>query len=192
MRLTDAAAPGQAAQLAAVLEQGGVIAYPTESVFGLGCAPDSDDALGRLLALKGRPSSKGMLVVCGDFREAEPYLDMGRVSPEDMSFARECWQGFCTLLFPAGRKVSPLLRGEHDTLGVRICSHPLVRELCGVFGRPLVSTSANLAGCPPCRTASEVRGIFGSRLDAVAEGATLGLASPSPIIDLRSRRILRN
>ena len=186
--MTDA---GGFERAAAILRAGGIIAYPTEAVYGLGCDPDNADALRRLLELKRRPESKGMLVVSHSFDLVSPYLDLAMVSEADLAYADSLWPGFCTLVFPASRRVSPVLRGSHDTLAVRVSAHPAIAEICGRLGRPLVSTSANLSGASPCRDAASARRIFGTGVDYVVEGECLGYDRPSTIIDLRTRKILR-
>ncbi|MBQ8707186.1 MAG: threonylcarbamoyl-AMP synthase [Succinivibrionaceae bacterium] len=178
-------------QAVAVLRSGGIIAYPTEAVYGLGCDPDNVAALRRLLELKQRPESKGMLVVAHSFELVRPYLDLARVPEADLDYAASLWPGFCTLVFPASDRVSPALRGSHDTLAVRISAHPSIAEICSRLGRPLVSTSANLSGGEPCRDAASARRIFDAGVDYVVAGECLGYDRPSTIIDLRTRKVLR-
>ncbi len=175
-----------------VLCSGGVIVYPTESVFGLGCDPDSTSALRKVLSIKKRPENKGMLVVCHDFALVSGYVDLEKISDDEMEFALKCWEDFCTLAMPASQKVHPLLKGAYPTVAVRISRHPAVAELCSRFKKPIVSTSANLSGAEPVRTAAEAETLFNGAADYILKGMTLGYERPSRIIDLKTRKIMRN
>lgn len=175
-----------------VLLQGGIIAYPTESVFGLGCDPDNGSALRRLIDIKKRSERKGMLIVCHDYALVTRYINQDLINDEDLKFAFSCWEGFCTLALPASESVHSLLRGDFPTVAVRISRHPAVAELCGRFKKPVVSTSANLSGSEPLRTYAETESVFGRTADFILDGETLGYERPSRIIDLRTRRIMRD
>ncbi|MFC3282806.1 L-threonylcarbamoyladenylate synthase [Litchfieldella rifensis] len=171
------------------LRAGGVIAYPTEAVWGLGCDPDNDQALAALLRLKQRDPAKGMILIAGDIAQLSPWLS-------DLPYALHAplvasWPGPTTWLVPDNGRTHPLLRGGHDGVALRVSDHPLVAELCAAFGGPIVSTSANHAGEPPAMTADEVRQRFGTQLAAIVDGPLGGYERPSTIRDLRSGRILR-
>lgn len=171
------------------LAQGGVIAYPTEGVWGLGCDPDNEAALRRLIALKGRDSEKGLILIAGSLAQLDEWL--AGVDDEAMARLRQTWPGPNTWLIPDNGRARPLLRGSHPTLAVRVTDHPLVQALCAAWGGPLVSTSANRAGEAPAMSAEAVRQTFGDALDAVVEGELGGRDRPSTIRDLLSNRVLR-
>lgn len=173
-----------------ILQQGGVIAYPTEAVYGLGCDPDNQLAVERLLAIKQRSWEKGLILIAADFHQLHPYLAEIDVALKANALAT--WPGPVTWLWPAKPTVTNLLRGTHATIAVRVTAHPLAAALCREFGGPLVSTSANLSGKPPTRTAEEVRSQFGDTLDYILEGKTGGLSSPSQIRDVLSGQIIRD
>lgn len=179
------------ASVVSILRHGGIIAYPTEAVFGLGCDPQQDTAIGKLLALKLRPADKGLILIAAEERQLYPYLDQQQISEAMWQRVRASWPGPVTWLLPAAVSVSSLLRGTHTTLAVRVSAHPLVQALCIAFGGPLVSTSANLAGQPPARSVQEVMQQFDDQLDAVLSGATGGADRPSEIRDAMTGRILR-
>lgn len=174
-----------------VLHQGGVIAYPTEAVFGLGCDPQQDAAIEKLLALKQRPADKGLILIAAEERQLYPYLDLQQISEATWQRVRASWPGHVTWLLPVASTVSTLLRGVHSTLAVRVTTHAQVQTLCTAFGGPLVSTSANLAGQSPARTVQEVIQQFDDQLDAVLAGDTGGADKPSEIRDALTGRILR-
>jgi L-threonylcarbamoyladenylate synthase len=172
-----------------ILQRGGVIAYPTEAVYGLGCDPNNHQAVERLLAIKQRSRDKGLILIAADFQQLAPFLAEIDISLKEKILAT--WPGPVTWLWPAKPAVSGLLRGKHDTLAVRVTAHPLATALCRGFGGPLVSTSANLSGKPPTRTADEARSQLGDQLDYVLVGEVGGLSRPSQIRDALTGEILR-
>ncbi len=174
---------------ARAVRAGGIIAYPTEAVYGLGCDPRDERAVLRLLALKRRPARKGLILVAADFAQIEPFLEP--LSPADQSRLAATWPGPHTWLIPARPATPRWLRGRHDTLAVRVTAHPLAAALCRICGHPLVSTSANLSGRPPARTALAVRRQLGRHLDHILPGPTGGAAKPTEIRELRSGKRVR-
>ena len=174
---------------ARAVRAGGIIAYPTEAVFGLGCDPRDERAVLRLLALKRRPARKGLILIAADFAQIEPFLEP--LSPADQSRLAATWPGPHTWLIPARPATPRWLRGRHDTLAVRVTAHPLAAALCRICGHPLVSTSANLSGRPPARTALAVRRQLGRHLDHILPGPTGGAAKPTEIRELRSGKRVR-
>ncbi len=171
------------------LAGGGVVAYPTEAVFGLGCDPANDDALARLLALKGRDVAKGLILIAHVQAVLEPWL--APLTDEMRARIRPTWPGPVTWLLPAASGVSTALRGEHDTLAVRVTDHPIAAALCRAWGGPLVSTSANRAGGEPARSVDEVRALFGDELDLIIDGEVGDRDRPTTIRDGRTGRTLR-
>ncbi|MDD5391850.1 MAG: L-threonylcarbamoyladenylate synthase [Thiothrix sp.] len=169
---------------------GGVIAYPTEAVYGLGCNPADLLAVQRILDLKQRPAHKGLILIAADFSQLEPYL-----LPLDSILQTRVfptWPGPVTWLLPVNPDVSPLIRGKHDTLAVRITAHPLCRELCLQLGHPLISTSANLSDQPPARSAREVTQQFGQRLDYILDAPLGERDQPTEIRDGLMGNIVRS
>lgn len=171
------------------LAAGGIAAYPTEAVFGLGCDPANPDAIARLQALKGRAAGKGLILIAHDLASLEPWL--GPLDATMRARVEPTWPGPITWLLPAA-DVPRLLTGDHDTLAVRVTAHPVAAALCRAWGGPLVSTSANPAGGEPARTADAVRAQFGATVDVVVEGNVGGLDRPTPIRDGRTGETLRN
>jgi len=173
----------------AALAAGGVIACPTEAVWGLSCDPDHEHAVLRVLALKQRPLHKGLILVAAGQSQLEFLLhDIPDHQRQQLSAS---WPGPATWLVPHRERVPPWIYGEHDTVAVRVSSHPVVRALCSAWGGPLVSSSANRAGAQPPRAAFQVRRYFGRRLDYILPGAVGTSARPSVIRDLASGQIIR-
>ena len=172
-----------------ILQHGGVIAYPTESVYGLGCDPANQQAIQKLLKLKRRERAKGLILIAADFKQLSSYL--AEIEEDLKEQVLATWPGPVTWLWPAKSSVSTWLRGEHATIAIRVTNHPIAAELCQAFDGAIVSTSANVSGTPPARTAEEVRAQFNDQLDFVVEGEVGGLAKPSQIRDVLSGKILR-
>ena len=179
----------QIMQAAKALQQGGVIAYPTEAVYGLGCDPANPQAVQRLLQFKQRDWGKGLILIAAEIDQLAPYL--AKIDGPLKERVLATWPGPVTWLWPAKPGVSKLVRGQHDTIAVRVTAHPLAAELCTIFGGALVSTSANLSGNPPARNPEQVHAQFNNNLDYVLEGEVGGLAEPSQIRDVLSGRVLR-
>lgn len=173
----------------AALHAGGVIAYPTEGVWGLGCDPDNDAAVERLLRLKRRDPAKGLILIAASIEQFTPWLE--GLAPELHARLIASWPGPNTWLVPDNGRTLGRVRGEHDCVALRVSNHPGVVALCQAFGGPLVSTSANRANAPSAMSAEEVQAFFGTALDAIVDGELGGLNQPSTIRDLVSGEVLR-
>lgn len=171
------------------LLQGGVLACPTESVWGLSCDPDNAAAVRRLLALKRRPVGKGLILVASR-REQLDWLLADLPSAQARKLALS-WPGATTWLVPHRGRVPDWIHGDHDSVAVRVSAHPLLVALCDTWGGALVSTSANPSGCKPAVAGFQVRRYFGGELDFLLAGAVGGAARPSVIRDLVSDRVVR-
>ncbi len=181
--------PWQLRRAAECVRQGGLIAYPTEAVYGLGCDPLDGVAVRRLLALKQRPEHKGLILIAADFDQLRPFV---RELPEEvMARVHASWPGAATWLLPAAPGVPIWLTGRHATLAVRVTAHPLAAALCRACNSPLVSTSANVSNRPPARTALQVRLRLGDAIDFILTGAVGALAQPTPIRDAQSGHWVR-
>lgn len=171
------------------LQTSGVIVYPTETVWGLGCDPTDSEALDRILDIKRRDADKGLILVAANIDQFEFLLsDLTETQRAELD---KNWPGPFTYLVPHKGKVNPLVHGRFDTVAIRVSSHPMVQELCELFAGPIVSTSANYAGQPTVRSAVQARVLFGTEVDYILSG-DVGLSAPSRIIDLQSGRVLRN
>lgn len=173
---------------ARILRSGGVVAYPTEAVYGLGCDPLSRVAVEHLLAIKRRPVKKGLILIASRFEQLEPFVQAQ--PPEVRRKLDETWPGPVTWLIPANRATPRWLRGNHHSLAVRVTAHPLAAALCEAFGGAIVSTSANPTGRPPARSALQAR-IRCHGVDLILQGATGPLARPTPIRDAVTGKVLR-
>ena len=177
------------AAAARIIAGGGVVAYPTEGVYGLGCDPLDAAAVGRLAALKARPLSKGLILLAADPGQLVEWL--APAGPEQWRRVLETWPGPVTWVLQARGWVPPWLTGGSGRLAVRITSHPLAAALARAAAGPIVSTSANRAGGVPARSALQVRLRFGAGIDAVVCGPLGGARGPSEIRDATSGAVLR-
>ncbi|HHJ13455.1 MAG TPA: tRNA threonylcarbamoyladenosine biosynthesis protein RimN [Gammaproteobacteria bacterium] len=171
------------------IRTGGIVAYPTEAVFGLGCDPANPQAVARLLALKRRPPGKGLILVAASRAQLDPW--MAPLPPRLRQRLDASWPGPHTWLVPASDNCPDWLTGCHDTLAVRVSAHPGVQGLCRAAGMAIVSTSANRSGRPPARSLLEIRLAFGTGVDDCLPGALGGLEAPTRIQDLKTGRRLR-
>lgn len=165
----------RAAQL---LHAGSVIAYPTEAVWGLGCDPQNEQAINRLLDLKGRPANKGLILIASSVNQLGEILD--QLSTNDREKVIASWPGPVTWVLPHFGTVSSLVSGGRDTVAVRVTAHPLAAALCETFGGALISTSANPTGFTPAKTRLRIAQYFGAKLPVV-NGELGGLDRPTMI-----------
>jgi L-threonylcarbamoyladenylate synthase len=174
---------------ARAIAKGGVVAYPTEAVYGLGCDPWNEAAVLRILAIKGRDPAKGLILIAADPGQLTPFVEA--LPPDRMGEVLASWPGPHTWLMPIRPGTPRWLRGRFDTLAVRVTAHPLAAGLCQAFAGAIVSTSANRAGHPPARTALQVRRQLPDGPDLILPGACGGADRPSSIRDGRTGRVLR-
>lgn len=179
----------QTQHAAQILREGGVIAYPTEAVFGLGCDPFNEKAVMHLLQLKNRHVDKGLILIASDWKQLELLVEY--IAPDHLKKILATWPGPFTWVFPASVLVPEWIRGRHSTVAIRVTDHPIAKELCHSFGKPLVSTSANIEGHPPARKEEDVGKIFAEKIDLIVNGAVGGLAKPTEIRDALTGKVLR-
>jgi L-threonylcarbamoyladenylate synthase len=174
---------------ARIVRGGGVIAYPTEAVFGLGCLPHDRRAVMRLLAIKRRSWRKGLILIGADLEQLERYAVL---PPEPRrSDVLAAWPGPHTFVLDARADAPRWITGGRASIAVRWTAHPVAAELCRAVGEALVSTSANLSRRPPHRRLLRLRNDLGKRIDYVLPGPLGTLAAPTTIRDARSGRLLR-
>jgi len=177
------------ARAARIARSGGVIAYPTEAVFGLGCLPRDRRAVMRVLAIKQRSWRKGLILIGAELAQLERYV----VLPPEPRRADvlASWPGPYTWVLDARPDAPRWITGGRASVAVRVTAHPVAAELCRTVGEALVSTSANVSRRPPHRRLLRLRRDLGAKVDYVLAGPLGGLASPTAIRDGRSGRVLR-
>ncbi len=170
------------------LKQGKLLAYPTESVYGLGCDPLNEPAVMHLLRIKQRPPHKGLILIASDFAQLQPYINP---SPEMLMRIMPTWPGPVTWVIPAQTWVPDYLTGKHDSLAVRVSAHPLVQQLCANYGGAIVSTSANISHQAPARSALGVRTKLSAKDIYILTGATAQQNRPTAIYSALDGHCLR-
>ncbi len=176
-------------QAAHILWQGGVIAYPTEGVWGLGCLPHETDAIEYLLDIKHRAPDKGLILVAANFQQVEPFI--GELPGNALDRMLDSWPGPVTWVVPAAEDVGEELTGGRTTIALRVSAHPVVRALCEAADSALVSTSANRSGRQPARSVLETRLRFGMDLDDIVPGKLGGQKGPTEVREALTGKILR-
>jgi L-threonylcarbamoyladenylate synthase len=170
------------------LTAGGIVAYPTETVYGLGCDPLNGPAVLHLLSLKKRDVKQGVILVASEFSQLEPLLQ-----PIKSAVKKRVCSTLATpvtWVLPCLPEIPVWLRGSHDSLAIRVTSHPIAADLCTAWDGPLVSTSANIHGRPPTTSPLQVRKAFNGQLDCILHGPR-GSSTASEIRDGLTGTVLR-
>ena len=169
-----------AQQLLADFNQGRIFAYPTEAVYGLGCDPDNEAAVLELLRLKQRPMSKGLILVASNYSQLLNYVDDNAIPMDRRTEIFSSWPGPNTWLLPASKSAPAWITGGSELIAVRVSQHPLIQELCQLFAKPLVSTSANVTTQPAAMSADQVVTQFDDQV-VLIDGKLGGALKPSMI-----------
>lgn len=188
--MTAISSDRQLAHAADIIRNGGVIAYPTEGVWGLGCDPTLEAAVNKLLALKHRAVKKGLILIGSDADQFAPFT--ASLDHSQMLLFKTKRERPTTWLVPDNGAAPRWIVGEHKTIALRITQHPLCSRLCDLFGGPIVSTSANTQNCPAAETREDVESYFLNKLSFVISGAVASAGSVSEIIDLVTGEVIRN
>jgi len=175
----------------AAIANHGVIGYPTEAVYGLGCAPYDEIAVRKLLAMKQRSADKGLILIAADYSQLLSYVDDSKIAQDKRFTVLSQWPGPVTLVLPARDDVPRFLRGKHNTIAVRVTAFEPARRLCKAIGTALVSSSANVQGEQALTTAEQVEHAFGAQLDWVMPGLVGGSSQPSRIVNPLTGDVLR-
>ena len=168
---------------------GGLIAYPTEAVYGLGCDPLNQESMELLLDLKQRPIAKGVILIAADIQQLLPFIQP--LDEATMKNVRASWPGPNTWLLPAADHLPFWLTGRHNTLAVRVTDHPVAAALGRACNSPLVSTSANRSGKLPAKSPLQVRKQLGSGVDCIIHAPLGNHLTPSTIRDAATGRVIR-
>ncbi len=173
--------PEKIDEAVAILHRGGVIAFPTETFYGLGADARNEAAVGKIFDIKGRDFSNPILVVIGDPEHLDAFVR--DVPAGARRLINRLWPGPLTIVFRASAPVSPMLTAGTAKFGVRLTSHPVARELARRLGGPLTATSANRSGAPECSSAADVLSQLGGGIDAVVDGGPTPGGKGSTIVD---------
>lgn len=173
--------PERIEEAVAILESNGVIAFPTETLYGLGADARNESAIEKIFEIKGRDFRNPILVVIGDAGHLDDFTE--DVPAAARKLMEKFWPGPLTIIFKATRVVSPKLTAGSGKIGIRLTSHPIARELSCRLGGPLTATSANLSGAPDCSSAQEVLFQLEGRIDGLVDGGRTPEGIGSTIVD---------
>lgn len=169
-------------QAADILKNGGLVAFPTETVYGLGGNALLKDAAMRIYAAKGRPSDNPLIVHITELEEMVPLVE--HLSDTAKSLAREFWPGPFTMILPRSGEVPKETTGGLDTVAIRMPSHPVARELIRLSGVPIAAPSANASGRPSTTTAAHCIEDLDGRIEAIVDGGSCDIGVESTIVDI--------
>lgn len=167
---------------AKTVKRGGVIAFRTDTFYGLGADPHNRDAVARIRDLKGREEAKPILLLISDFSEADRFIT--KQSDLFTDLAKRFWPGPLTLIGAAHPELASQLTAGTGTIGVRLPENGNVRALVRACGGTLTATSANVSGQPAARTAAEVENYFSNGIDLIIDGGKVTATQPSTVLDL--------
>ncbi|MDO6459983.1 L-threonylcarbamoyladenylate synthase [Granulosicoccaceae sp. 1_MG-2023] len=171
------------------LRRGGILIYPTEGVYGIGCLASDEAAIQRLLQIKHRDPAKGLILIASRIAQIRPWISHIPAARREQILAS--WPGPVTWVLPAAPGISALLTGGRNTIAIRVSAQPFVRALCDELDAALISTSANRSGEPPATTPAELQQTFGSEVDYIVPLMPGDLQGPTPIFDAQSGKQLR-
>jgi L-threonylcarbamoyladenylate synthase len=176
-------------QINQIISDGGIIAYPTEAVYGLGCNPFDEKAVLQLLSIKQRPVEQGLILIASHVRQVLPLIKP--LHADDLARALKTWPGHATWVFPKSALVPKWLSGKYKTIAVRVSKHPIVKQLCDSCAHPLVSTSANVSNQNQLDSINEIRAVFNDKIQFYIDEATGDEKKSSPIIDAHTHKTIR-
>ncbi|MBL7002940.1 MAG: L-threonylcarbamoyladenylate synthase [Gammaproteobacteria bacterium] len=183
--------PWKLSQLTHDLEHGGVIAYPTETLWGLGCLPNNNQALLKLARIKQRSLKKGFILISPNIKLCLPYIHPKYHALAKQKITLNLKQP-TTWLIPKAPSTSTLLSGAFDSIAIRISPHPFIHEACIKLGSPLTSSSVNINKRPSLNSDLLIQRQFGHSLSHIIHGYRSGSGQASTIIDCLSNQTIRN
>lgn len=165
-----------------VLKSGGVIAYPTETFYGLGARADSQKAIERIFEIKKRKEENPLLIIISSEDMLKDFVS--DIPDTARELIKRFWPGGLTIVFRAKDTVLPLLTGGTGKIGIRLSSHPIARSIVDRLGVPITGTSANISGQAPPTTPEEVMKTIGTELDLIVDGGKTKGEKPSTLVDV--------
>jgi L-threonylcarbamoyladenylate synthase len=184
-RVLKAEAEGSLAEAVAVLKGGGLIAYPSDTVYGLGAAASNERAVERAFAVKGRLSEKALSLLLADVEDMGPLC--AEVPPSAQLLAERFWPGPLTLVLRRSASFSSAALGSGESVALRVPDHFFLRQLIRALGEPITGTSANRSGRPSCRTAREVQRQLGGVVDLIIDGGPSRAGQESTVVDITTQ-----
>lgn len=177
------------AQAVQVIEKGGIVVYPTESVYGLGCDPFNESAVLSLLKLKQRPVDRGLILVASHVQQILPLIKPKYAN--DLARALKTWPGPFTWVFPKSKKVPAWISGTYPSIAVRVSKHPTIVQLCEKLNAPLVSTSANISKHDILTSIKQIKDTFGAKIQCYLDAPLGAEKTTSVITDAHTLKLIR-
>ena len=174
------------------LQNGEVIIYPTEAVWGIGCDPRNEAAVEKLLAIKQRPKHKGLILIANDYGQVLPFVADKKIPMEKRADIFSRWPGPVTWLLPAADDAPAWITGGSDLIAIRVTDHPTVKRISREFGGPIVSTSANITGTEPSQSLVELKQLFEGQVAVFVDEALGSNPQPSTIINAFTGQVVRS
>ena len=181
-RVLKAEVEGSLAEALAVLKGGGLIAYPSDTVYGLGAAASDERAVARAFAVKGRLSEKALPLLLADVEDMAPLC--AEVPPIAKLLTERFWPGPLTVVLRRSPSFQSPALGGGDSVALRVPDHFFLRQLIRALGEPITGTSANRSGRPSCRTAREVQRQLGNAVDLIIDGGSSRVGQESTVVDI--------
>ncbi len=181
--------PASIDEAAGVIRRGGLVCFPTDTLYGIAADPFNPEAVRKIFALKGRHTGQALPLVAADTRQVEALV--GPLSDAASALAAAFWPGPLTLLWPAPAGLAPDVTAGTGRVGVRVPAHAVARALCARAGSPLTATSANLSGEPPSEDPDQVAASIGTGLDLLLDAGTTAGGPPSTIVDASELNLVR-
>ena len=176
----------QIEQAVAILKNGGLVAYPTDTVYGLGACMTDTKAVERIFQVKGRPKGMALPVLLAERAQIEVIVESMPLAAQRL--ADEFFPGALTIILPKSNTVPDIVTGGGKTIAFRIPNHPVPLALIKGLGKPIVGTSANLSGQPSTLTALEVQAQIGDKIDMIIDGGRCPGGIESTVVDLSGER----
>ena len=171
-----------------ILREGGIIAYPTEGVYGLGCDPFNETAVLRVLKIKQRHINKGLILIASNWNQVKNLINLDLKKYPVIKLNNK---NPITWVFPATKKVPRWITGKFNSVAIRVTSHPIAKKICQKFGGPIVSTSANLTKQSPITRLGQMDRPLVSKIDFIAQGRVGKLKKPTNICDVKTGKVFR-
>ncbi|MDO8643442.1 MAG: L-threonylcarbamoyladenylate synthase [bacterium] len=180
--------PEKIREVVTALKEGAIVAYPTETFYGLGVDVTQEQAIKRLFDIKRRDYSNPIAVIVSDLEMLERYVD--EIQPRALLLIKKFWPGPLTILFHTNDKISKSLTTNTGKIGIRVSSHPVAQALVAALGHPLTTTSANLSGLPPSLNVKHLHSYFKEKVDLIIDGGDLPPSNGSTVVDLTEDKLV--
>ena len=182
-------APEEYEDISNAIVKGKIVAYPTESVFGIGCDPENEKSINKIIAIKNRSKQKGLIIIADEVKKLskfihKDYLDLF-IKKSDIESKPTTW------IVPSSKHVLNLVKGEDSSVALRITQHPIASRICKYSNKAIISTSANISNKTPAKNSNEILMQFGEEIDIIVDGRVGDSIKPTQIVDLITNKVIR-